>query len=116
MNVINYTIRDYSGIKIMDLAGSLNSNTISGFQKAVKVIADKESLILNLSNVEMITTAGLNALIDLSYYAKDNGKRLVIMWPSDELIRMVDSVDVYSSLIFADSPEEGITKIKHFVQ
>ncbi len=115
MNVINYTMRDYAGIKIMDLAGSLNSNTVSGFEIAVKSIIDKESLILNMSNVVMITTAGLTSLIDLSYFAKDNGERLVIMWPSEELLSLTDTLEAYSSLIFADSPEEGLTKIKHYV-
>jgi anti-anti-sigma regulatory factor len=116
MNVINYTMRDYAGIKIMDLAGSLNSNTIGGFEIAVKAIIDKESLILNMSNVVMITTAGITSLIDLSYFAKENGKRLVIMWPSEELLGLTDTLEAYSALLFADSPEEGITKIKHYVE
>jgi anti-anti-sigma regulatory factor len=107
-------MREYGGIKIMDLAGNLNSNTINSFEIAVKSIIDKESLIINMSNVVMITTAGINSLIDLSYFAKKNGERLVILWPSEELISLTDTLEAYSALIFADSPEEGLTKIKHY--
>lgn len=116
MNAINYTMREFAGIKIMDLTGNLNSNTVDDFEIAVKSIIDKESMILNMSNVVMITTAGITSLIDLSYFAKKNGERLIIMWPSEELLVLTDTLEAYSALIFADSPEEGITKIKHYAE
>ncbi len=111
---INYTIRDFDGYKIIDLMGNLSANTVRSFETVVRRIIENESVILNMVNVKVVTSAGLNSLMDMSFEAKERGTRVILLWAGEDLLELVDTLDVYSNLIFADSPEECKLKIKHY--
>ncbi len=113
-DIINYTIREFEGIKVIDFSGNLSSNTVRSFDTIVKSIAEKESVILNMANVNIITTTGINSIIDVSHFAKDYGKRVIVLWPSSNLLEIVTNLAAHGHLIFADSLEEGRTKIKYY--
>lgn len=113
-DVINYFIREFQGIKIIELNGNLDVNTIEVFKSVVEKIAQKESLMINMENVRMVSSSGLNALLDISFYAKEYGRRVILLWPSEDLLSMTETAEVYNHLIFAQSLEEGQTKIKFF--
>jgi hypothetical protein len=57
---------------------------------------------------------GLETIADLSWEAKQNEKRLVILWPNEDLIHMADTMGLIAYLTFASSYDEGITKITYF--
>ncbi len=109
--MLNYSIRDFEGIKILELSGNLTSKTVDVFRQVVERIVERESIMINLENLNLITSAGLNTLIDLSFYAKSMEKRIIFLWPNEELQKMVDTMEVYNYLIFSESLEEGQTKI-----
>ncbi len=112
--LLNFFIRDYQGIKIVELTGNLSSNTVITFKSLVEQLIRKESIMINMENVGLISSAGLNALIDVSFFAKDNGRRIIFLWASDDLLEMAETTEVYNYLIFAQSLEEGQTKIRFF--
>ena len=113
-DVLKHILREIDGIKIVDLSGNLTSSTIDIIENEIKALSEKENLILNLVNVKLVTSTGLNFLVEVSYFAKEHGKRIIILWPSEDLIQMVDQLDMYEYLIFAESIEEGRTKIQHY--
>lgn len=112
--MLNYSVRDYSGIKIVELSGGLTSNSIETFKAFIKRLTEKESIIVNLENVSLITSAGVSAMVEVSFVAKEHDNRVIFLWPSDELLKIAEDMDVYSYIIFAHSIEEGQTKIKYF--
>ena len=114
-DILNFFIRDYQGTKIIELNGNLDVNTVNTFVPLVEQTAQKESVMVNLENVGIVSSAGLNALIDISFFAKEHSRRVILLWPSDDLMEMAETMDVYNFLIFAQSLEEGRTKIKYFV-
>ncbi len=111
MESIHYTTRDFQGLTIVDLSGNITANTCGIFGKAMTAAIDRDNLVLNMENVSLVTSSGIEVLIDLSFYAKKHEKRIIILWASEELIRMTEVLDVYGYLIFAESVEEARTKI-----
>ncbi len=111
---INYSLSDFDGFNILDLSGTLTIHTSDAFISVVHNLTERGSLIINMKNVNFITSAGLNALIDVSYYARERGNRVILMSPGSDIIDLIDYVDFFSHLIFAESQEEGKTKIEYY--
>ncbi|MFC1668919.1 STAS domain-containing protein [Spirochaetota bacterium] len=111
---INYSITEYEGIKVVELVGSLASNTIKQLESLILPVIENESVMINMSNIRSVTTAGINTIMDLSFVAKEKGRRIVILWPNDDLLNMTEMLDVHEFLIYAESMEEGRTKIKFY--
>lgn len=112
--MLNYSVRDYSGIKIVELSGSLTTNSIETFKAFIQRLTEKESVIVNLENVSLITSSGVSAMVEVSFLAKEHDNRVVFLWPNDELLKLAEDMDVYGYMIFAHSIEEGQTKINYF--
>ena len=112
--MLNYSLRYYGGVKVIDLDGGLSSNSVETFMAFVQRLTDKESVMVNLENVSFVSSAGLASMLDVSFYAKEQENRVIFLWPSEELIQMAEDMEVYSHLIFANSVEEGQTKIQYF--
>lgn len=113
-DLLNYTVRDYEGIKVIDFVGNLSANTSKSFETIVKRISEKENLILNLININMVTITGINSLINSSYFAKEHGKRIIVLWANENLMEVVSMMEAHRHLIFSDSLEEAKTKIKFY--
>lgn len=109
---LSYSIHEYEGVKIVDLIGNLTINTRDYFINLIQQIAGKVSLVINLESVRIITSSGIEALVEMSFYARDNNNRLILLWPSDDFIRATETLDYYGYLSFADSLEQAATKIK----
>jgi anti-anti-sigma factor len=107
-------LSDFDGFNILDLSGSLTIHTSDAFISVVHNLTERGSLIINMKNVTFVTASGLNALIDVSYYARERGSRVVLMNPDVDVLELIDYADFFGHLIFADSPEEGKTKIEHY--
>lgn len=111
---LNYSLSDFNGFNILNLSGSLTVHTSDAFISVVHNLTERGSLIINMKNLGFVTAAGLNALIDVSYHAREKGHRIILMNPDADVIDLIEFVDFYSHLIFADSPEEGKTKIEFY--
>jgi len=111
---LTYNLREYDGIRIIEVSGNLTSGTVDIFRSLVEKITDRESLMINVENVGLITSSGINALVDISLYAKERGSRVILLWPGEELIKLAELLGVYNLLIFGDSLEQGQAKILHY--
>lgn len=114
--LLNYLIKEFEGIRVIEFDGNLTANTITNFEFLIQSFADKENLILNMSEVKVITSSGLLSLVDLSNFAKENDNRIIFLWPSEDIIQMAETLDVRDYLIFADSYDEGQTKISFYTK
>ncbi len=111
---INFTIKEFEGFKVLDLKGSLNSGNSISFEKTVKEICTKESAIINMENVDMVSSSGLTALVEVSQFAREQERRVVLVWANSDITKMVEITDNYGFLIFAESLEEAVTKIHYY--
>jgi anti-anti-sigma factor len=99
---------------ILELSGSLNVNSAEAFRSIAERLTAKESFMISLEKLTTVTSSGLETLIEVSIEAKNSGKRIIYLWPDEELLEIVDTLDYNEYLIFAKSVEEGITKLKFF--
>jgi anti-anti-sigma factor len=111
---MNYSMREAEGVNILDLAGNLTVLTSDYFKSVLHNLSERESVILNMENIRDVTSSGLNALVDVSYYAREKGNRVIIMSAANDLRELIDYVDYFNHLIFAESIQEGKTKIEFY--
>jgi len=111
---INYSLSDFDGFNILEMSGVLTIHTSDAFISVVHNLTERGSLIINMKNINFLTSSGLNALMDVSYYARERGHRIILMNSDTDVLDLIEYVDFYSHLIFAESPEEGKTKIEYY--
>lgn len=111
---INYSMREAEGVNILDVSGNLTVLTSDYFKSVMHNLSERESIIVNLANIHFVTSSGLNALVDISYFARDRGNRVILMSAGNELRELIDYVDYFNHLIFAESVQEGKTKIEFY--
>lgn len=111
---MNYSMHEADGVNILDLSGNLTVLTSDYFKSVLHNLSERESVILNMQNIRVVTSSGLNALVDVSYYAREKGNRVIIMSAGNELRDLIDYVDYFNHLIFAESVQEGKTKIEFY--
>ena len=112
--MINYALRYHEGQGILDLAGDLTVLSTDKFKSIVHNLTERSSIMLNMDHVDFITSSGLNALLEVSYIARDRGQRVIILGAGSEIRDLIDYAEMYTHLIFAESPEEGKTKIEFY--
>lgn len=112
--MLNYSINEVEGVKLLVMSGSLTADGVPNFKSIVRQVTERESLIINFENVTLITSAGMNALVEVSAFAKGHDKRVIILWPDKELLKIAEILGVYNYLIFAQSVDEAKIKIKFF--
>ncbi len=111
---LRYSVHDYEGIKVLDVIGSVNAVTAHQIVSVIDRITEKESMILNMQNVHLVTSAGIDAVVDVSVRAKAKEKRVVLLWADSAVKKMAETFDYYSLLVFAESLEEGAMKIEYY--
>ncbi len=111
---MNYSMRDAEGVNILDLSGNLTVLTSDYFKSVLHNLTERESVILNFANIRFVTSSGLNALVDVSYFARDKGNRVIIMSADNDLRELIDYADFFNHLILAESVQEGKTKIEFY--
>ncbi|HOK01950.1 MAG TPA: STAS domain-containing protein [Spirochaetota bacterium] len=111
---ITYSVREFSGINVLDVSGNLTVLTADYFKSVVHNFSERESIMINMENVPFVTASGLNALVDVSYYARNFGNRVIILGANIDLKEAIDYVNYFDHIIFAQSLQEGKTKIEYY--
>ena len=112
--VLRYSVDIHNLIKVINVQGDVNVITCAKLVNIVNLLTTQESIILNLESVQLITVAGLEALTDISMNAKEMGRRVVLFKTSDDFKKLAETFDYYRFLIFSDSLDEAVTKIKFY--
>lgn len=111
---LNYTIEDREGVKLVNLSGNISTLTKDDFTDVVNKLTSKNNVIINLRDVDLITSSGMNALVEISTEARKNSKRVLVMGMKESMVRLIDSLDLYEFFIFVESIEEGLMKLRYF--
>jgi anti-anti-sigma factor len=113
-NYLNYTIEDREGVKLVNLSGNISTLTKDDFTDVVNKLTVKNNVIINLRDVDLITSSGMNALVEISTEARKSSKRVLVMGMKESMVRLIDSLDLYEFFIFVESIEEGLMKLRYF--
>jgi anti-anti-sigma factor len=108
---ISYSISEYEGIKIVKLAGNISNSTKLEFENLISGLAQKYNIILNMSEISIITSGGLTSLINISADARKRKKLVMIMGLRDGLVKMLEVMGVLPYFIIIDNIQEGASKV-----
>lgn len=111
---LNYTVEDREGVKLVNLNGNISTLTKDDFIDVVNKLTPKNNVIINLRDVDLITSSGMNALVEISTEARKYSKRVLVMGMKESMVRLIDSLDLYEFFIFVESIEEGLMKLRYF--
>lgn len=112
---IQFSIDEYEGVKIVRLGGNISNVTRNEFLNIINELTKKNNIIIDLSNVGVFTSSGLDALQSASIEAKAHNTRVLLLGANESLIKMVEILDVYDDFIFVENVEEAINKLKYYI-
>ncbi len=82
----------------VDLVSQLQSDTRG---------QDVRQIILDLGNVDYITSAGLGAIFSLNQHARSINAKLAVAGPSPTIARLLDTVNLRKLMPVADTVDEA---------
>ncbi len=105
---------DHEGIKVVNLNGNISNASRDELEMVISDLIQKSNVILNMRDVQLITSSGLDSLVTLCIEARQKNKRILVMGLRDHLQKMIDVLDLYEYFIFVESIEEGQMKLRYY--
>ena len=83
---------DHKRVTVIDVSGRIDSNTASEFDQAIRSLIDsgKKNLVLDLSDVEFLSSAGLRTMVSARKAIQGSGE-ITLAEPSQ---RVVDTLEI----------------------
>lgn len=110
-----YTIEEHDGTRVIHLTGSVSKVTRKRITTLILKVIAQNSVIVNMTDVTLVTASGLEALIDVSSEARKKNRRVVFLGANENLRQLIEIFDVYEYFILVNSIAEGQMKIKFYV-
>ncbi len=89
---------------VVELIGELDLTTAAAFHDELKRVeaTDAEEIVVDLTQLKLIDSAGLKTFIQADSRARRNGERLVLIGASGQVQRIFETTGLASRLPFAD--------------
>lgn len=111
---LNYTLEDRENIRIVHISGTVSSLNSRELGLLVDDITQKSNIIIDMAKAGVVTSSGINALMEVSVSAKNRGKRVLLLNMRPELVKTIEQLDLYEYFIFIQSFEEGKMKLRFY--
>jgi anti-sigma B factor antagonist len=106
MEVTTKTIDD---ITVIEAEGNIDSRTAGEFEKkAVGATQDENKIIIDLTKVEFLSSAGLRALLILYRQVKARNGKIVLVGVSEEIQEVMENTGFINFFILADQLDDGV--------
>jgi anti-sigma B factor antagonist len=86
------TTTSYKRCSVVTVSGRVDSNTAPEFDEALKNVIEggQHNLVLELSGVEFMSSAGLRAMVSALKACKSGGGNLAVATPSKRVVEVMD--------------------------
>ncbi len=109
---MNVTIKKVNDITVIEAEGNIDSRTAGEFEKkAVEATTDEDKIIIDLSKVEFLSSAGLRALLILYRQVKARNGKIVLVGVSEEIQDVMENTGFINFFILADQIDDGVKAI-----
>lgn len=106
-------IRIENQIAIAVLEGYIDGKTAPEFEKELKAIPDSaKQVILNLSKVGYVSSAGLRLLLLIYRLIKTRGGRVCLVGVHEDVREVMDNTGFLPYFLLADTEAEGLELLK----
>jgi anti-anti-sigma factor len=105
---------DVDGVTVLKLKGSLDQNELRSVEKSFHDATHRDgaAVILDLSNVDFLTTPAISMFLDAARTLKDNGGRIVATGPQPRVGEVLKRLRLDALLPVVASVPEGVKKLK----
>jgi anti-sigma B factor antagonist len=97
--------------EVLELSGPLTASNAAAFQNALRREDRAETLILDLSEVPYMDSAGLGVLVTAYVTRQKSGRKMVLSGINSRVQRLFDVTRVGSLFLIFDSPEEAVAAL-----
>lgn len=109
---MNININHQSGVIIAEIKGEIDANTAPLIQEKVSpLFRPKTQLLLNLTHVEYMSSAGLRILLTLHRYATANHCQLILVGLSEEIADVMEITGFLNFFTTYNTVEEALEKL-----
>jgi anti-sigma B factor antagonist len=91
MDHLSLSERQADACVLVEAIGTVNSYTYTEFQQKVHGLIRMDHLVLDMSRVSHLSSAGLGVLMSAAELGQETGKKLYIMNPSEIVRLAIDS-------------------------
>lgn len=110
MNVTSSTV---DNITVIEVEGNIDSKTAPEFEKsAMGPVQGQGEVILDISKVEFLSSAGLRVLLMIYRQIKAKDGKVVLVGASEEIQDIMANTGFLSFFITVDTLEQGVAAIK----
>jgi anti-anti-sigma factor len=90
---VEITIQEYKRVAVITVTGRVDSATASDFENKVNDVIEEgqRNLVLDLSKVEFLSSAGLRVLVTTRKTLQAAGGDIVLAQPSDRVVETMDT-------------------------
>ena len=107
------TIKSINGVVLIELEGSLDGKTAPEVQKQVLPSAEGQNrVILDMTKVNYVSSAGLRVLLLLYRQLKAKGGRIALVGMTEEIKDVMSNTGLLNFFLIADSLKEGIAALE----
>ena len=94
-----------------DLLGCLDSHTVISFEKSIDTLLEDGAgnVLLDLEGLSYISSAGISALMSLTYRLRQREGELVLLKPSEKVMRVFRTLGFTSIFKILNSEDEVAT-------
>lgn len=110
MNVTSNTV---DTITVIEATGSIDSKTAPEFERnAIAAIQGIETVIIDLTNVDFLSSAGLRVLLMIYRQIKAKNGQVVLVGASEEIQDVMANTGFLTFFATADTRQEGFAMLK----
>lgn len=107
--------RDVDDVKVLELHGFLDAHTAPTFEQTIEdqVKAKRFKILINLSNLEYISSAGLGVFMGFIEDIRENKGDIKISNASEKVYKVFDLLGFPNLFDIVDIEDEAIEKFKN---
>ena len=110
MNVTSSKVED---ITVIEASGNIDSKTAPEFERtALAAILGQSKVMIDLTNVEFLSSAGLRVLLMIYRQVKAKNGNVVLVGTSEEIQDVMSNTGFLSFFITVETPQEGLQTLK----
>ncbi len=110
----SYIIEDHTVYKVFKVYGNLSILQTEAFERVVNNISRQVCVIVDFTDIGIMTSAGIDSLVNISLSAKKHGTRILIYNLPQEYYDLATDLNYLDYLIIIETIEEGKVKIRYY--